>query len=78
MKKLREEAYQTYGIKSKLELVDGGYVIIVGMRHFNKDDIATHKVKDAKKVLHQMRNNYCVKRVSDIRDSRRISKYNRL
>ena len=79
LKKLREEAYQTYGIKGKMLLVDGGYLVVVGMRQFsNKEDVAAFDMAIAKKLLQKMRNDYCVKRVSEIRESRRISKYNKL
>ena len=68
LKKLRTEAYHAYGIKGKLNLIDGGNIVVVGLRQFStKDDIATFDISNAKKVLQKMRNEYCVSRINELR-----------
>ena len=68
LKKLRTEAYHAYGIKGKMNMICGGYLIIVGMRQFSsKDDVAAFDMSNAKKVLQKMRNEYCISRVNELR-----------
>lgn len=89
LKKLRTEAHHAYCIKKKADLPkiepqliaerkwDGVYII--GLRNFtDKQDVVEFRLKDAKKRLHTLRNEYCVKRVQELRESCRISRLNKL
>lgn len=89
LKKLKTEARRAYCIKKKAELPkiepqliaerkwDGVYII--GQRNFtDKGDVVEFRLKDAKKRLHILRNEYCVRRVAEMRESCRINRYNRL
>lgn len=79
------EAFRAYGIKTKLALhaglqtdkdMDGVYII--GHRLTSGHDVVEFRLKDAKKRLHTLRNEYCVKRVQELRESYRISRLNKL
>lgn len=85
LKKLKAEAHRAYCIKSRLTLPkaempkewEGVYVI--GLRNYtDKQDVAEFCLKDAKKRLHTLRNEYCVRRIQELRESYRISRLNRL
>ena len=85
LKKLRMEAHRAYCIKNRLQLPkaetpkewEGVYVI--GLRNYtDKADVVEFRLKDAKKRLHTLRNEYCVRRVQELRESYRISRLNRL
>ncbi len=89
LKKLRAEAHRAYCIKKKADLPkiepqliaerkwDGVYII--GLRNFtDKGDVVEFRLKDAKKRLHILRNEYCVRRVAEMRESCRINRLNRL
>ena len=85
LKKLRMEAFRAYGIKTKLALhaglqtdkdMDGVYII--GHRLTSEHDVVEFKLADAKKRLHTLRNEYCVKRVAEMRETCRINRLNRL
>lgn len=85
LKKLRSEAHRAYCIKNRLKLPkaevpkewEGVYVI--GLRNYtDKADVVEFRLKDAKKRLHHLRNEYCVKRVAEMRETCRINRLNRL
>lgn len=89
LKKLRAEAHRAYCIKNKADLPkiepqliaerkwEGVYII--GLRNYtDKADMVEFSLKDAKKRLQGLRNEYCVKRVAEMRESCRINRYNRL
>lgn len=89
LRKLRTEAYQMYGIKNHIKMpeIDVQFVkdpkwegvYVIGFRELsNKDDVVEFKLKAAKKKLRTLRNDYCVKRVQEIRTSMRIAKLCRL
>ena len=72
LKELRGEAYKEIGIKNKLPLpieptdkMDGVYII--GLRNYSEKDIVEFSLKEAKKRLHQLRIDYCIRRVQDKR-----------
>lgn len=85
LKKLRAEAHRAYCIKNRIQLPkaevpkewEGVYVI--GLRNYtDKQDVVEFCLKDAKKRLHTLRNEYCIRRVQEFRESYRISRLNRL
>ena len=85
LKELRSEAYKAYGIKAKLPLpanvypsrdVDGVYII--GQRLSSEHDMVEFELKTAKKRLNSLRNEYCVRRVAELRESCRINRLNKL
>ena len=85
LKKLKAEAHRTYCIKNRLQLPkaetpkewEGVYVI--GLRNYtDKADVVEFCLKNAKKRLHILRNEYCVRRVAELRESYRINKLNKL
>lgn len=89
LKKLRAEAHRAYCIKKKADLPkiepqliaerkwDGVYII--GLRNFtDKADVVEFNLKAAKKRLNILRNEYCVRRVQELRESYRISRLNKL
>ena len=85
LKKMRDEAFRAYGIKTKLALhaglqtdkdMDGVYII--GHRLTSEHDVVEFRLKDAKKRLNTLRNEYCVKRIQELRESCRISRLNKL
>ena len=86
LKKMRKEAHHAYCIKNRPMFPPGFEtpkewegVYVIGLREFsNKQDVVEFKLKDAKKRLHRMRVEYCLKRISDMRESCRITRYNRL
>lgn len=85
LKKLRAEAHRAYCIKNRLTLPktdtpkEWESVFVIGLRNYtDKADVVEFKLKDAKKRLHHMRVEYCLKRISDMRESCRITRYNRL
>lgn len=85
LKKLRTEAHRAYCIKNRLKLPktempkEWEGVYIVGLRNFtDKQDVVEFRLKDAKKRLHTLRNEYCVKRVAEMRETCRINRLNRL
>lgn len=80
LRKLREEAHKTYGIKGCLELSDGSSIYVIGLREFsNKEDIGSYNIEDAKNRLQQMRDKYCISRVAELRNKyNRENKYRRL
>lgn len=85
LKKMRDEAFRAYGIKTKLALhaglqtdkdMDGVYII--GHRLTSEHDVVEFELKAAKKRLNNLRIGYCIKRVSELRESYRISRLNKL
>lgn len=85
LKKLRMEAHRAYCIKNRIQLPkaetpkewEGVYVI--GLRNYtDKADVVEFKLKDAKKRLNALRNEYCVRRVAEMRESCRVNRLNRL
>lgn len=85
LKKLRSEAHRAYCIKNRIQLPkaetpkewEGVYVI--GLRNYtDKADVVEFCLKNAKKRLNALRNEYCVKRVQELRESCRINRYNKL
>lgn len=85
LKKLRMEAHRAYCIKNRLQLPkaetpkewEGVYVI--GLRNYtDKADVVEFCLKNAKKRLHTLRNEYCVRRVAEMRETCRINRYNKL
>lgn len=85
LRKLRNEAYKAYGIKTKLALHKGmqtseemDAVYIIGHRLTSEHDVVEFRLKDAKNRLNDLRIGYCIKRVSELRESYRISRLNKL
>ena len=78
LKKLRTEAYQVYGIKFFLKIMSGGGVYVIGMRDFNKEDVAEYTLKAAKKRLTEMRNAYCRSRVKEMRLTMGMFRFHKL
>lgn len=85
LKKLKAEAHRAYCIKNRLQLPkadtpkewEGVYVI--DLRNYtDKADVVEFRLKDAKKRLNTLRNEYCVRRVAELRESCRISRLNKL
>lgn len=78
LKKLRTEAYQVYGIKYFLKISAGGGVYVIGMRDFNKEDVAEYTLKSARNRLAEMRNAYCRGRVRELRLNSGMFKFRKL
>ena len=54
-------------------------VYVIGLRNYtDKADVVEFNLKAAKKRLHILRNEYCVKRVAEMRETCRINRLNRL
>lgn len=71
LKRLRGDAYRAYGIKAYYHTNSGGDVYIVGLRGYQGDkDVAEFSLKEAKKQLGKVRNEYCMKRVLEMRSAK--------